>query len=101
MKAQLYTLDYPNEEVANSVAPGQFVFLDDDSHEVMGFVADVSDTFMTICLFKPHDELPPGITIIEEELTDDEVIDMLEEAVLANPAVEEQWMEALGGPTLQ
>jgi hypothetical protein len=65
MITQHYKIPATTEHIDHA-RPGCFVFTDDDSEVVSGFIDFVSDCEMAIMLFEPEDVNVPGMVNISE-----------------------------------
>lgn len=89
MKGQVYNIKHT--EKAGLAKPAQFVFENNDSNEIIGFIFSVSeDDYITIALFEPK-ELPDAAIILEEEITEDELTTLLAMALADNPSMRKYW----------
>lgn len=77
--------------------PGQFVFKDNDSDTLSGFIAEVDykGERSLLCLFAPDDLDVPDAEVVNERISDDEVMARLQSALDQNPTIKPQWIEAL------
>ena len=71
--------------------PGQFVFKNNDSDEIIGFIDFVSDKEISMMLFEP-DDLPEGSTSISETC---DWLKRLKEIFEEDPEMEEYWKDMI------
>lgn len=93
MKAQEYYIEM-NEEHRENAAPAQFVFGGNDSDVIVGFISEVNyDTNrLRFTLFESRDSLDYMIDVVEE-LSDEVLIQRLNEALDANPEMIAEWQD--------
>lgn len=99
MKTQLYWLPwnfYPraDDEVPR---PGQFVFKSNDDETLTGFVADVDYNLekTLFCLFEPADLNIPELESVKQQMTENEMLNLLKTALDTNPKMKEEWQQTL------
>ena len=95
-KVQEYFLPF-NEGQEELVRSGQFVYENNDSDIVCGFISTVNEYGYNICLFDALDTqaLPVYAHLCAGPQSIDWVMQKLELALLANPSMREQWVKAL------
>ena len=74
--------------------PAQFVFEDNDSDDIIGFVSNVDGKHATFCTFAPI-VLPECGINIKETLDHYGIRLLLHNALEQNPEMEEEWLEVL------
>lgn len=89
-------LEYPRGQ-ADLPRPGQFVFKNNDSDTLSGFIAgvDYNCERSLFCLFEPDDLDLPEAEVLSAAISDAEVMERLHLALEANPALKPQWIEAV------
>lgn len=91
--AQLYAV-IASEENAKFARPAQFVFAENHTNEVSGFIVDVNEYRMTLCLFEPVPVKEYMVDILAEDGVD--WPKLLADAIAKNPEMKWEWAEALG-----
>lgn len=91
MMMQVYRVKCENPSAA---MPAQFVFENDDSNVVKGFIYEVNSIFITIVLFEPIPKIK-GVTVLEHKITSEQYNQYLKQALLNNPIMREHWVAAL------
>lgn len=94
MKGQVYSIYLEDRNDWGLARPGQFVFEDDDSTELSGFVCAAENKEVRICTFAPID-LPENAFDVEESLELDKVMELLDNALKHNPDMKEEWKQLL------
>ncbi len=72
--------------------PGQLVFEDNESDEIIGFVADVYPEQLIIILFRPR-EMPANATVIEEQLQEEEMLGILKSILDGDEEIRDMWKQ--------
>lgn len=80
-----------NAEEPEEVEPAQFVFKDNDSDEITGFIYDVNDNEIEIVLFEMKDLSYMKNDIISYTKEEQNWALLLIEAVSKNPDMKEHW----------
>lgn len=75
------------------VQPAQFIYHNDDSNEVIGFVKDVHTDVATFLLFEPGRALPEVQILRRSGISMKECMHFLEVAVAANPVMRKEWLK--------
>lgn len=90
---QLYRVPLTDDARENA-KPAQFVFLSNDSDEVIGFIVEVDKETneLEICLFGSSKNVRDAALIIEEEMPDVDVYILLERAMNKNPEMRDEWL---------
>lgn len=93
MKVQVYKLPSSVENMLIA-KPAQFVFANNESNMVIGFIAGVDAQFLSICLFEPIDisELPRDAMPIHSQVDASEMLNL---AFIQNPAMRQEWLDVL------
>lgn len=91
-------LEYPRGQ-SDFPRHGQFVFKNNDSDTLSGFIADVDYSLerSLLCLFEPDDLDVLEAEVISPAISDAEVMERLRLALEVNPMIKSQWIEALRG----
>lgn len=99
---QEYFLPHSDDTRENAL-PGQFVYENNDSDTVIGFVSMVSQFGFNICLFdaKKRTELPEEARPRSGAQDLDWVTRQLEYALQENPAMREHWITAVNTKPLE
>ncbi len=94
MLVQVYALPASVENKLMA-APAQFVFESNESNMVIGFVVNVDEKHLTICLFEPklHHQLPDDAIYIHSEVDAGEY---LKQALKENPEMHQAWVDLAG-----
>ena len=93
---QRYRLRMSEDNFENA-RPGQFVFRNNASNQVSGFISAVdSDRYeMEICTFDPVPLTEYMIRVVDEMLTMDQIKVLLQQALEKNPEMKSEWATAL------
>lgn len=94
--AQLYTVKSSEENILRG-KPAQFVFAGNHTDEVSGFIVDVNEYRMTLCLFEPIPVNEYMVDVLAEDGV--EWPKLLAEAIAKNPEMKWEWAKALGLPS--
>lgn len=73
--------------------PAQFIYHNDDSNEVIGFVKDVYDEVATFLLFEPRRALPEVTILRRSGISIKECMYFLKVAVASNPIMRDEWIK--------
>lgn len=74
--------------------PAQFVYKDNDSDMVCGFVSNIDGEYAIFAFFEPV-EIPEKAINIKSTITDEEVTILLKNALEQNPDIYSVWQEAV------
>jgi hypothetical protein len=103
---QVYWLPLSTEKAEEAEA-GFPIFIDEESDEVVGFIAEVGfsgkSPAIKICLWAPVEisTLVDEIEVVDSEISEDDITDMLLDALDENPHLRELWENAeVGDPVV-
>ena len=95
---QIYSIETQHPDKA---APGQFVFENDESNVLIGFLLEVDGTSVTIVLFDPVPAIPEASIIHSGPLPDEDLQVLLAALFIKYPEAKQYWDEALNGSIQQ
>jgi hypothetical protein len=94
MKGQIYSIYLLDRNDWGLAKPGQFVFEDNNSNELTGFICAADNKEVRICAFAPI-ELPENAFDVQEIIELDKVMELLDNALKHNPDMKEEWKALL------
>jgi len=101
---QMYWLPASADEVEEAIV-GLPVFISEDSDEVIGFITEIGfsgvEPAVKICLWAPVpiDTLVENIVVVAEEVSEDDMSDMLLDAIEEDETIRQIWSSAEVGET--
>lgn len=79
--------------------PGQFVYANNESNIVIGFISHVEGSEAIFTIFHPI-ELPVNAINIAEKLSPAQVTELLKTSIEKNPEMEQEWINLVLTPEI-